>query len=139
MSVGLGTVNLLSFSAEIIIMFKLLAALFVAVGCVQAINCLFIRYIQGDGLIEYLRVVLLTMPIQVIVSLAVSYYYTSGMKLEIPYFMLSMISVSVTLTASALFTVFVYWHRAMSGVELAACLVTFSGICLSIYAKAVSQ
>ncbi len=121
-------------------MIKLVGALLVASVTIQYLNYLFIKLgSHGEGvLFENFKLILLTMPLQVIASLSFVYFYSQGVKENVSYFFLSIGSVSTSLIMSWLITMLFLNGRAPTTIELLACFLTLSGIGLFVYAKSLS-
>lgn len=122
-------------------MFKLFGALTLGAVVIQYLNYLFIK-LGGKGdnvLLENFKIILMTMPLQVIASLSFVYFYTQGVKTNIPYFCLSIMSVGFSMIMSLLVSILLLNGRIPTTLELAACIFTIIGIGLFIYYKNLAQ
>ena len=116
-------------------MFKLIGALFLASCIIQLLNYLFIKYSGGGAIFDYFKVVLLTLPLQVLCSMTFAYFYSHGMKVDVSYFQLSMLSIVGSLTLSSLVSAFILKGNPMSATEWLACGFTMIGIALFLLGK----
>lgn len=122
-------------------MLKLFGALTLGAVVIQYLNYLFIK-LGGKGdnvLLENFKIILMTMPLQVIASLSFVYFYTQGVKTNIPYFYLSIMSIGFSMIMSLLVSISLLNGRIPTTLELAACIFTIIGIGLFIYSKNLAQ
>lgn len=122
-------------------MIKIFASITVASVFIQIMNYLFIKLSDDSQNIlwQSLKIVMMTMPLQIIASLGFVYFYSQGYKVaNIPYFYLSLIGVGYSMIMSWLVNILFLNGRMPTGVEILACLLTIMGIGLFVYSKSLN-
>lgn len=121
---------------ELATMTPAIFTILVATALTQLMNILFIKYVSNESVItSTLTIVMYSLPLQIAASMCYPYYYSQGVKLEVNYFYLSLISVSLGLLLSLLINLLYLSPRAPTTLELGACMFTAIGIGLFLLAK----
>lgn len=108
----------------------------VGVGFIQMINFLFVKFGASDDVMKSnFKIVIMTLPLQIAASMAFAYFYSQGVKQDIPYAYLSLISFAASLLVSFLVSIFFLNMKLPSMNECFALVFTVIGISLFLYEK----
>jgi hypothetical protein len=116
-------------------MLKITFALLTGALFIQIMNILYMRYSGVGALSDVFKVVLATLPLQIMASMAFAYYYSQGIKIQISYFYLSIFSIAASMIGSFFVTSFILKSNDIKLMEVCATIITMVGIGLFLYAK----
>ena len=117
-------------------MFKLFLAVTYSTALVQCLNLLYTKQItESTGTLGILKVVIMTIPLQVLISFGYAYYFSAGNKQEINYIFLSLVSTGLGILFSFIVGAFFLNNKSPNTYEIAGCLLTIIGIGILISSK----
>ena len=119
-------------------MVKVIVSLCLGVGFIQILNYIFIKHGSDVNILKNnFYLVLITMPIQILSSLAFVYFYSQGVKNGLPYVYLSLISFAASLFVALLVSVFIFKITIPTPLDVIAIILTILGISLFLYQKSM--
>jgi hypothetical protein len=117
-------------------MVKVLSVLVLGVSIIQVLNYMFMKYGATENvLMNNFKLIIMTLPLQILASMAFAYFYSHGAKSDFPYAYLSIIAFAASLIASFLVSILILNMRAPTAIGLFALFFTLTGIGLFLYAK----
>lgn len=113
--------------------------LVVGVALVQLLNFLFIKFgsTESTQILSNFKLVLYTLPLQIIASMAFVYFYSFGVKSDISYFYLTISSMGLTSVIALVISVTVLGSKAPSMLDVGACVLVLLGLVLLAYSKSI--
>ena len=120
-------------------MIKVYGFLIVGVTLVQLLNFIFVKFgsTESTQLISNLKLVLYTLPLQIIASMAFVYFYSIGVKSDISYFYLTLSSMGLTSVIALVISATVVGAKAPTVLDVGSCLLVLSGLVLFAYSKSI--
>jgi hypothetical protein len=116
-------------------MFKITLALLAGAIFIQVMNILYMKHSGNGAFSDVIKIVLATMPLQIMASMAFAYYYSQGIKIQISYFYLSVFSIAASMLGSFIVASFILKSNDVKPIEVCATIITIVGIGLFVYAK----
>lgn len=116
-------------------MIKIFGALACASIMIQLMNYLFVKFGSDGSIYTHIKIVLLTLPLQLIASLGFIYYYSQGVKADIAYVSLSVYGTAFSIGLASIIQLLLFNHKTLSGIELLSLAFAFLSIALIIYEK----